>query len=459
MKVVSKFALAFFAAACVCLAVFTYVLAEREVGRVERLVTQGLTSFATGMRPAIESAWRDRGFEAAQRIVADFPPDGVLRVTIAETANPPPTVTSHIRALPTGGHMVHVTMPVTGPAGRTAVLELARTVADDSTVFRADIREQLLTAAALALVMGIIAAVLGAWVIGGPLGRMVAQARRIGAGDFSQRLKSTGTDEIGVLKRELNAMCDRLVDAQARLEEEAAARVETLEQLRHLDRLRTVGTIASSIAHELGTPLNVLLLRGQSLASGEVAAVEVEDAGRAVLAQVEKMSRIVRQLLGFTRSRSASTANATELDPLAVCRHACGLLGSLAKKHHVSIDVQGDTAARTRGDFGQLEQALTNLIVNGIQAMPNGGKLTIRVTAPPDDDAVAIAVSDEGDGMPPDVISRIFEPFFTTKPGAEGTGLGLNVARGIAEDHGGSIGVTSQPGAGTTFTMRLPRIA
>ena len=252
----------------------------------------------------------------------------------------------------------------------------------------------------------------------------------------------------------------RLVEANARLEEESTARIETLETLRHLDRLRTVGTIASGIAHELGTPLNVLLLRGQALVKGACnGSEEVRDAGSVVVSQVQKMSRIVRQLLDFVRSRSGSVADVSELVVEDVAEHAVFLLASMGKKHGVFLLVErAREPTKVRGDFGQLEQALTNLIVNGIQAMPRGGDLRIRVASDEDETAV-ITVSDTGDGMTTEVCERVFEPFFTTKPRAEGTGLGLHVARGIVEDHRGSITVASERGRGTTFTIRLPRYA
>lgn len=460
MKVVSKFAITFFVAACACLAVFSYVFANREAARVERFVATGLASYGQGLRDAVEVTARQHGDDAAARLLSGFRPTGVLRVSLerargASIAHDEPRIETATRA--DGTRVVRASFQVARADGEPDALMLERAVLDGSAVIRAELGDQVFAVAALAVTMAAIAAVLGAVVIGDPLSRIVAQARRIGDGDFSQRLRSNGRDEIGALKRELNAMCDRLVDAHVKLEEESAARVETLEQLRHLDRLRTVGTVASSIAHELGTPLNVVLLRGQSLASGEVAGAE--DAGRAIVAQVEKMSRIVRQLLAFTRARPGShSAPASEVDLLALARHASTLLGSLAKKHGVKLVIEGREGVCARGDFGQLEQALTNLIVNGVQSMANGGRLTIRVTADEQRRRAYLEVTDEGDGIDPELIERIFDPFFTTKPGSSGTGLGLHVARGIAADHSGSISVRSEKGVGTTFRLELPWI-
>jgi signal transduction histidine kinase len=462
MRLVSKFALAFFMAACVCLALFGVLDANHEVDRLEKLATSGLLTLGAGLRPSIEEAWSTQGFAAADQVVAAFHPDSEIHAQLVEdltgegaTEGVPRVQTSEAP----GGRYLRVAIRVAGPDGRVGTLELARTIEDRRTVLRAELRDQLVAVLALAVVMAVIAGVLGVVLIGRPLARIVAQARRIGAGDFSMRLRATRGDEIGDLKRELNAMCDRLEDALERLDAEAAARVETLEQLRHLDRVRTVGTFAASIAHELGTPLNILLLRGQSLAGGELERSDVADAGQAVLSQVEKMSRIVRQLLDFTRVRSKSGRTIGDVDLLRVSRHSCALLALLAKKHGVTIRVEGSEGVVVRGDFGQLEQALTNLIVNGIQAMPEGGRLVVRVGTGDLPRSAIIEVTDEGTGMSEEIAARVFEPFFTTKYGAEGTGLGLNVSQGIAEDHGGSITVASELGKGSTFTLRLPQVA
>ena len=457
MKVVSKFAVAFFAASAVCLGLFTYVLANREAARLERALGAGLQSYGAGLRPTLEAAWAERGYGAAERIVLAFDPKGEGWASL-QRADTPPAEGTRTETVEEGGRKrLRLSLPISGPGGAHATLTLDRSIIDGSTIIRDELGDQLLATGALAVVMAALAAALGGIVIGRPLGRIVAQARRIGEGDLSQRLRATSTDEIGVLKRELNAMCDRLVEANALIEEEATGRVETLEKLRHLDRLRTVGTIASGIAHELGTPLNVLLLRGQSLAKGDVDTTEVVDAGAAVVNQVDKMSRIVRQLLDFARMRTGATASSrSELDLADVAHHASSLLVSMAKKHGVIISVEAKERVLARGDFGQIEQALTNLIVNGIQAMPNGGRLHVRAFREPEGSGVVIEVIDEGEGMADNVLAKVFDPFFTTKFEGEGTGLGLHVARGIAEDHGGTIQVRTERGRGTTFGLRLP---
>lgn len=456
MKVVAKFAVAFFAAAVVCVCLFAYVLAHREAGRLERMMATGLQSYGGALRPTLERAWTEAGYDAAERVVLAFPPDGEVRARL-QPSDAATTTSENVRTElidDGGGRRLHLTFPISGPNGARATLTLERSVIDGTTIIRDELGAQLLTISLLAVMMAVLAAILGGVVIGRPLGRIVAQAQRVGQGDFSQRLRATRTDEIGTLKRELNAMCDRLVEAHARIDEESTARIETLEKLRHLDRLRTVGTIASGIAHELGTPLNILLLRGQSLANGELDGSDARDAGVAVVTQVQKMIAIVRQLLDFARMRGAAAASRADVDLADVAQHAASLLLSMAKKHGVTISVEAEERLLVHADFRQIEQALTNLIVNAIQAMPKGGRLDVRAFREPG--AVVIEVNDEGEGMTDDVRDKVFDPFFTTKLDGHGTGLGLHVARGIVEEHGGTIRVDTARARGTTFALRLP---
>lgn len=258
-------------------------------------------------------------------------------------------------------------------------------------------------------------------------------------------------------------MCDALQQARTLAEEEHEKRVATLEQLRHADRLRTVGTLASGIAHELGTPLNVIAMRAKMITTGEVPADEAVASARIIHSQTERVTGIVRQLLDFARRRSPKRA---EIDLGDIAERTRSLLQALAKTTHVELAVVAENKVRVEVDAVQIEQALTNLVINAIHAMPEGGRLTItireEVSAKPDASSAAepcgvIEVVDTGVGITPENLVRIFEPFFTTKGVGEGTGLGLSVTHGIVEGHGGWMTATSRVGKGTRFTVFLPR--
>jgi signal transduction histidine kinase len=264
--------------------------------------------------------------------------------------------------------------------------------------------------------------------------------------------------------RERTKMAERLVAADARAETETALRRSTVEQLRHADRLTTVGQLAAGLAHELGTPLNVVLGRAKAIASGEVTGQEALDNARTVAEQGERMARIIRHLLDFACRRAP---HRSETDLRQAADLALGLLAPLAKKNGVKLRRTEESATVVaQVDADQIQQVLTNLVVNAIQAMPRGGAVIVDVrrvrasaagaTAKGEADFGRIDVRDEGPGIAADVLPKIFDPFFTTKGAGEGTGLGLSVADGIVREHGGWMEVESAPGKGSCFSIFLP---
>jgi signal transduction histidine kinase len=177
------------------------------------------------------------------------------------------------------------------------------------------------------------------------------------------------------------------------------------------------------------------------------------------------MTALIRQLLDFARPRAPLTA---PVNVTGLARRVCELVATIARKSSVTlVPPPHDAGLLVPADDGQLTQVLANLVVNAIQATPAGGEVTIaaRVVeqAPPpyvgsaEQPWMAIEVRDTGAGMDEVTRSRVFEPFYTTKEVGDGTGLGLSVSWGIVREHGGWIDVASAPGAGSTFTVYLPR--
>ncbi|RYZ05219.1 MAG: HAMP domain-containing histidine kinase [Myxococcales bacterium] len=325
-------------------------------------------------------------------------------------------------------------------------------------------------AATLAMVgfSGMVVLVMGVWLVGRPLNLLAAKAQRIGQGDLTGALSFTQRDEISELASEVNAMCERLAEANARTQAETTARIDAIEQLRHADRLITVGRLAAGIAHELGTPLNVIAGRVKMLRRGTVEAEVGAEYLAAVAEQAERMTVIIRQLLDFAGRREPRPAP-TDLRHIA--RVIARLVEPIARKHEVQVEIAAEGgSAMALGDPVQLEQVLSNLVVNGIHACSPGGKVRITCGTEPafggdrnDPPSVGrrayLRVTDDGHGMDEATKARIFEPFFTTKDVGQGTGLGLSVAHGIIVENGGSISVTSQRGMGSTFSVFLPAVA
>jgi signal transduction histidine kinase len=352
-------------------------------------------------------------------------------------------------------------VPLPGDLG---ILEVEESLEDERRYVHETVVRHLLTAGAIAGVCGVMALGLGLLLVGRPVSWMVAQTRRVGAGDLSGRLTPRGHDELADLGREIDRMVEALGEAGARLDAETAAKIETVEQLRRADRLVTVGKLASGVAHELGTPLNIASARAKMIATGEVADGEARESARVVMEQTVRMSRIIRQLLDFARPRRPARE---PLDIGSVARQVASLLSPMAHPRGVRIECADDAGPVAASiDGSQVQQVLSNLVVNAIQASTGGGRVVVdwavRRARPPADvggpaaEYAVIGVEDEGVGIPEANLVHIFEPFFTTKEVGEGTGLGLPVSNGIVREHGGWIGVSSRPGR-TRFEVFLPR--
>ncbi|MBS2012838.1 MAG: HAMP domain-containing histidine kinase [Deltaproteobacteria bacterium] len=472
MKVATKFALAYFATSVIVFSAYAAVLAKRSSALLAQTTTADLQAMGRALRPPAVEVWSREGEARAREVVAaasssepdvrvtwstarDADRDGLESPSDARRAI---TRGSVVDTLSVGGdgRRVVVYVPLSTESGSDAVLELARAIPGERALMTATLQEELGAAGILALLSSAIALGLGQLLLGGPLSRILKQASRVASGDLSVRLSVKGSTEIASLKRELNRMCDALEEARDRATREAETRIKTLEQLRHADRLRTVGTLASGIAHELGTPLNVIWMRAKQLKVRFSAEQEVASTATIIVEQTERMTKIVRQLLDFSRRREPERSL---VDLAEIAQKVVGLLEPFAKKHGVELSTERRDAVFLEADGAQLEQALTNLVVNAVQAIDGaeGSRGHVRVVAEARDDDVSVAVVDDGPGMSSDVQERIFEPFFTTKDVGLGTGLGLAVVHGIVTDHGGAVRVESKVGSGTTITLQFPR--
>jgi two-component system NtrC family sensor kinase len=252
------------------------------------------------------------------------------------------------------------------------------------------------------------------------------------------------------------------------LVEETRAHIRSNEQLQHANRLATVGQLAAGIAHELGSPLQVVAGRAKMVATGEVVADDARESGQIILDQARRMTEIIRGLLDFARRRSAQRTS-TDLEGLT--RQVHRLLDPIARKKGVVLDVEVGQPTLVEVDAIQVQQALTNLVMNAVQAARDGGHVTIALgvragdppaghsllqAIPPHVPCTYLRVSDDGPGIAEPDRLRVFEPFFTTKDVGEGTGLGLAVADGLVRDNGGWITVESELGRGACFSIFFP---
>lgn len=238
------------------------------------------------------------------------------------------------------------------------------------------------------------------------------------------------------LYADLRQQMEQLKNAQAQLVQSA--------------KLAAVGELAAGVAHELNNPLTGVLgfaeLLVKRVASDDPKREDLET----IAAEARRAREIVQNLLGFARQRRPHKQRADVNDTL---RHTLTLIRGHLETHRIVVEESYDPNIGALDlDVGQMQQVFLNLITNAAQAMPEGGRLSIRSVRV--DDGVTVSFGDMGGGIPPDVQERIFEPFFTTKP--SGTGLGLPVSLGIVQEHGGRITLESQEGRGSTFTIWLP---
>jgi len=248
---------------------------------------------------------------------------------------------------------------------------------------------------------------------------------------------------------------ERTQSLQERTQELIAANEElrrAQEQIIQSEKLASIGQLAAGVAHEINNPVGVILGFSQFLQRH----VPSDDICAGPLATIEQESlrckQIVKNLLDFARIGEVCL---TEVDLHQTLEATCQLLEyQLAQQKVELVKNYALDLPTVRADPQQMQQVFVNIVLNAYQAMPQGGHLEIKTWAK--DNEVAVAFSDEGEGIPVEHQNRIFDPFFTTKEAGKGTGLGLSVSYGIVHRHGGHIDVESQIGYGSTFTVRLP---
>ncbi len=279
-----------------------------------------------------------------------------------------------------------------------------------------------------------------------PVELLVEATQRVAAGDLSSSVPVRSHDEIGQLGASFNEMTHRLAEAQ--------------RQIFQSSKLASVGRLAAGVAHELNNPLTGVLTYSSFLQS-QIKDPDLRKDVDVIVRETKRCRDIVAGLLDFSR-QTPSAPRWTDINEVihvasGMVRHHFAL-----QKTRLVLDLQQDLPA-VNIDSSQMEQVVVNLLVNAADAMPKrGGTVTVttRLAIPHDGPEVSsrtvqLEVQDTGSGIAERHMDKIFDPFFTTK-GTEGTGLGLAIVWGIVEDHAGDIQVSSVPGTGTRFTIRLP---
>lgn len=358
----------------------------------------------------------------------------------------------------------YIPVPVQGPDG--GAIEILESLTDSAAYTKASVRRLAVAFCAAIFVNGFVAFLLSSWLVGRPIDKLVAKAGQVGRGDYEVPLDISRRDEIGVLAQAMRDMAKALGETRSCLQKEEDTRRKTEQDLRHAERLTIVGKLAAGVAHELGTPLNVIAGKAKRIMRKTEDEEIVKDL-TTIREQSERITQIVRQLLDFSRRKE--TPSAAEVSVGQFFTGIVDLLRTAIRNYHGVELVQHAPKDElcVHADTIQLQQVLSNLVLNAAQSMPSGGRIELGAEAfvgtPPVGSSsahgsyVRIFVRDEGHGIPSAIKDRIFEPFFTTKDVGEGTGLGLSVVYGIVKDHGGVIDAQSEVGSGTCFSIFLPR--
>lgn len=479
MKLVPKLALALFAGVLAVVAGLTawqvrreIELFDQDVRRDQRIV--GITAGAAlSSRRTREDAVRlasrvDQSREAIRVRYVSLAPDapkewrplvGISRDALMKQGGWHQLVKPRTAQEKADTLVTYVAAPVVDePQG---AIELVEPLASRADYAWRGVLSALASSLAMLAVGAVSMTLIGARLVGRPVAELIAAARRIGEGNFDVLSAVERQDEFGELGRALHAMGSDLSNERQRRQAEVNARIAALEQLRHAERLSTLGKLASVLAHEIGTPLNVIAGHAKLIESNKVDGMEVRESASAIGEQCGRITGIVRRVLDYARRRPPKRASVNAADLLG---QVAALLAGFAGRHGVTLTCEAHAdELELLGDADQLQQTLINVVINAIQAASPGGHVTAGLSeeagVAPDSHQgfVVFNVSDDGPGIDATNQARIFEPFYTTKPAGEGTGLGLSVAREIVAEHAGTIEVLSMPGQGCTFKISLPR--
>lgn len=406
------------------------------------------------------------GRVVAEKVAAGFETpalDDTIRNSLARRE-----ASSTLLTRPSGRFLRYV-QPFPWPGGRIAAIEVRHTLGEMERQFRGAVRDSIASRLLMLVLFVLSVVTLTRWSIARPIRALIGAAQAVGGGDLSQRIALARRDEIGQLAEEFNRMATNLQTAHAELLRQGEERLRLEEEAQQAQKMAAVGLLAAEVAHEIGTPLNVISGRAEVLERvippdhSEHRHLDV------IFKQTERISRIIRSLLDYTRPRRPQV-RPTDVVPLL--GRVADLLLERSRRQGGRILLQVTPGLpRIVADPDQIQQVLLNLLMNALDASESGKTVRVSVGPEPelppegradivrgkaDGPCLAIHVIDAGRGLTGEQLDHIFEPFFSTKDRGHGTGLGLPIVEEIVRAHRGEIAMLSIPGKGTEAIVRLP---
>lgn len=327
------------------------------------------------------------------------------------------------------------------------------------------------TACALLLIAALTWALV--WqVIARPVTVLRRGTERLAQGDLGYQIQVDSGDEIGELAHSFNAMSSQLKaehnenvawtqTLEQRVDQKTRELKRAHEHALHTEKMASIGKMAAVLAHEINNPLSGILTYAKLLRKwidnddgGKKRRGEICDSLDLIAAESRRCGDLVKNLLTFSRT---TPMNLQSTNLKRVIEQSLRLIQHQLDLANVQVQLQLDqNVPEVVCDGAQIEQVLLALMMNALDAMPQGGNLWVTTTMDVSEEIVRITVRDDGAGISPDILPRLFEPFLTTKETGKGVGLGLAISRSILERHNGKIEVQSELGRGTTFTIDLP---
>lgn len=356
------------------------------------------------------------------------------------------------------GKFLSIILPLDFSAGspKRGAVEIVKPLAlIEDDIARARLRWLLTTLLLLAAIFLVVYVVLRRN-LSRPISALLSGARALGSGDLSYRVPpGTSGDELAQLGAEFNRMADSIEIQREAIRAEAENRLNLEKELRHSERLASVGRLAAGIAHELGAPLNVIDARAeQLLENGEAPREKQVKNLTTIRGQVARITRIVRQLLNLARPYDL------KFEAVDLKRLLESVSDGFNSDTDSKFEIRAAGSFTVPADADFLHQVFVNIFQNAAHAMPFGGRVTVILSEIEREGRkfVATNITDTGGGIAEENLERVFDPFYTTKDIGGGTGLGLAVARRIVEEHGGWIEAANSKEGGASFTVFLPFI-
>jgi signal transduction histidine kinase len=462
-------------------AVFAYVLLQDERAQRRSEFDLRVTVTSAAIRLAVENALRSGTLADVERLAHDLvvKQTEIVRIRLLDrnltsrvdanllARDPGVPLDRHRRVRETGQPVVvehqsegirlhNVLLPVRSSGTDDGVLEIAYVASRLEADLLGENYKIALRGGALIVLLGLIVWFALQRLVFWPVADLTQGIEGVAADESRAAVPVRSRDELGHVAAAFNRMTERLEEARRRVEAETDRSLELMRRLRQTESLAIAGKLCSSIAHEVGTPLNIIAGRAELMLRALPKDSPLREDLDVIITQIDRISRMIRAALDPFRQREPERAATAPESVTDVLRP---LLQYFARTRGVTLAVSiPRNLPQVVVDPGHLQQVLINLLTNAIEATPAGGRVEVTGTPRADDGrpGVAIEVRDTGSGIPGEVLPRIFDPFFSTKPAREGAGLGLAICRDLIRSNGSEIHVASRPGEGTTFTVWLP---